>query len=254
MKMNERIITETIAVPIEVGSPPMAAYLVRPAARGRFPACVVCPEIFGLTRHIREAAERLAREGYFVVVPDFNHRTEPGAELGYDDEGRAKGLALLRQLTRPQVLGDLAAILRFLAHHPDAGAKIGVLGFSAGGHIAYLAATAFDVAAVVSLYGGWIANTNIPLSRPEPTIALTMGMARHGARLLFVVGADDHLIDKDQREAIEQALTEAKVRHELVVYDGVKHGFLFDGRPSFDAAASADTWGRILAMLAQELM
>jgi carboxymethylenebutenolidase len=253
MKMNEGIATETVTIPVDVGSPPMAAYLARPAAEGRFPVCIVCPEIFGLTHHVRDAAERLAREGYLAIVPDFSHRTEPGAVFGYDEDGRTRGLALLRQLRRLEVLDDLAAIMRYVRERRDARAKIAVLGFSAGGHIAYLAATTFDVAAIVSLYGGWLADTDIPLSQPEPTIALTPGIARHGARILYIVGADDHLITPDQRAAIEQALTAAKVRHELVVYASVKHGFLFDGRPAFDAAAADDAWRRILALLADEL-
>ena len=251
--MNRNIMVEAVAVAVDPGSPPMGAYLTRPAAPGRRPACILCPEIFGLTRHVREAAERLAGEGYVAIVPDFNHRTEPGVELGYDEAGRAKGLALLRQLHRPQVLDDLAATLRYLRYRSDTSAKTAVLGFSAGGHIAYLAATAFDVSAIVSLYGGWIANTDIPLSQPEPTIALTPDIARHGARVLYIVGSDDHLIARDQREAIEQELTAAKVRHELVVYEGVKHGFMFDGRPAFDAAASEDSWRRIIALFADEL-
>jgi carboxymethylenebutenolidase len=253
MEMNEGIVVETVLVPLEPGTPPMAAHLARPAAEGRFPVCIVCPEIFGLTHHVREAAGRLAREGYIAIVPDFNHRTEPGVELGYDEEGRAKGLSLLRQLRRPQVLDDVAAVMRYVRVRPDASAKVAMIGFSAGGHIAYLAATAFDVSAIVSLYGGWIANTDIPLSQPEPTIALTPAIARHGARVLYIAGADDHLITRDQGDAIEHALEAAKVRHEFVVYEGVKHGFLFDGRPAFDAAASDDAWRRIFALLAEEL-
>jgi carboxymethylenebutenolidase len=251
--MDQGIVIETIDVTVDIGAPPMRAYLARPSREGRFPVCVVCPEIFGLTRHIREVAARLAREGYVAIVPDFNHRIEPGVELGYDEEGRARGLALLRRLRRPEVLDDLAAIIRHISGRGDMRAEIAVVGFSAGGHIAYLAATAFDVEAVVSLYGGWIANTDIPLSQPEPTIALTPKIAVHGARVLYLVGADDHLVGKDERDAIGGALTAAKVRHELVVYDGVKHGFLFDGRPAFDAAAAGDAWRRILALLAEAL-
>ena len=251
--MNKDVVVETVAIPVEAGAPPMAAYLAKPALGEPFAGCIVCPEIFGLTHHIREAAQRLAREGYAAIVPDFPHRTAPGVELGYDEEGRARGLALLRQLRRPEVLEDIAATIRYFRDRSAAPVKIAVLGFSAGGHIAYLAATAFDVAAIVSLYGGWIATTDIPLSQPESTIALTPLIAQRGARVLYLVGGDDHLITQDQRDAIGRALQAAKARHELVVYAGVKHGFLFDGRPAFDAAASADAWRRILALLAEEL-
>jgi carboxymethylenebutenolidase len=150
-------------------------------------------------------------------------------------------------------LDDLSAIIRHIGSRGDVREKIAVIGFSAGGHIAYLAATAFDVEAVVSLYGGWIANTDIALSQPEPTIALTPKIAAHGARVLYLVGGDDHLIGRQEREAIGETLVAAKVRHELIVYDGVKHGFLFDGRPAYDAVAAEDAWRRIHTLLGEAL-
>jgi carboxymethylenebutenolidase len=235
------IVTDTIAISVDNESSTMSVFVAKPAAPGRHPSCIVCPEIFGLTHHVREATERLASAGYVAVVPDFHHRTEPGAVLGYDEAGRQKGLALLRQLHRPQVLEDLAATIRYLRARQDTTYKIAVLGFSAGGHIAYLAASAYDVSAVVSLYGGWITNMEIPLSRPEPTITLTPSIGRHGAHVLFIVGNEDHLIGKEQRDAIEGALRGAQVRHELVVYEGAKHGFFFDGRATFDPIAADDT-------------
>ena len=60
-----------------------------------------------------------------------------------------------------------------LQARPDTTGKVAALGFSAGGHMAYLGATAFDLTSVVSIYGGCLTNSDIPLSQPEPTIHLT---------------------------------------------------------------------------------
>ena len=48
-------------------------------------------EIFGINSHIRDVAERVAREGYVALAPDFFHRTAPGIEYGYDEAGMAVG-------------------------------------------------------------------------------------------------------------------------------------------------------------------
>ena len=61
--MGRDVVTNTVAISVEAGSPQISAYLARPAAHGRYSSCIICPEIFGLTAHIREAAERLAGEG-----------------------------------------------------------------------------------------------------------------------------------------------------------------------------------------------
>ncbi|MFF4416069.1 dienelactone hydrolase family protein [Streptosporangium sp. NPDC001559] len=110
-----------------------------------------------------------------------------------------------------------------------------------GGHIAYLAATEFDLDAVAVFYGGWLPTTDISISRPEPTLSLTPKIT---GRVLFLVGEEDHLITPDQRREIADALSEAGVRHEMVVYPGVGHSFL-----TTDPAASDDAWRRVHTLL-----
>src|SRR6516162_6395270 len=91
------------------------------------------------------------------------------------------------------------------------------------------------------LYGGWQAGTDIPMSRPTPTLAETPGIT---GRILYLVGKDDALIDAGQREQIRAALASAGVRHELVSYPGVGHAFFWPGTPPYDATARADAKGR----------
>src|SRR5262249_19884788 len=94
---------------------------------------------------------------------------------------------------------------------------------------------------------------DIPIGRPEPTLALTPGIAAHGGRLLFLVGDGDHLIDADQRRLIAEALRAAGVRHQMVVYPDTPHGFFCDRRDTFLRPASADRGRRVRALLDDEL-
>lgn len=118
----------------------MAAYIARPATPGTHPGVILAPELFGLDENIQATARRLAALGFTVVAPDFHHRTQPRAALAGDEAGRKRGFELLTLLTRDGVLADVEAIMNHLRAHEGTGDRIGMVGFSAGGHMAYLAA------------------------------------------------------------------------------------------------------------------
>jgi carboxymethylenebutenolidase len=251
--LPERVSTvfnmSTERVELDVGDgPPMGAYLARPDGAGPFPGVVVAMELFGVTAHVREVCDRLAGQGYLALAPDLYHRTAPDAELAEDGPGRERGFEQLNQMSRPQALADVRAAIEFL--RAQGSGSVGIVGLSVGGHVAYLAASEFDLAAVVVVYGGWIPTTDIPLSRPEPTLSLTPGIT---GEVLVLVGEDDHVVPPEQRSAIAGALEEAGVRHALVEYPGVGHGFLSERRESFDEAAAQDAWDRIDRLLAERL-
>jgi carboxymethylenebutenolidase len=234
-----------VVVPTSAGE--MDGWFVAPGSTPRG-AVLVCPEIFGVTAHTRRAAADLAKSGYAALALNLCYRSAPGLELARDEAGRARGLALLQELERDSVLADLSAAIAFLRARDPALPGIAVLGFSSGGHVAYLAACRLEVRIAISFYGGWITGTDIPLSRPEPTIDLTPGMRERGVRFLYLVGDRDFLITSAQREQLERALTSNGVRHEVVVYPDAEHAFLFH-----DSETSRDAWSRALAALAEEL-
>ena len=108
--------------------------------------------------------------------------------------------------------------------------RIAMIGFSAGGHLSYLAACRLPVSRTAVLYGGWLPSTDIPMSQPTPTLELTPGIT---GRLLYLVGEEDSLIGASQRGQIRDALRAAGTDHELVVYPGTEHAFFWPGtRPS----------------------
>lgn len=250
------IVSEQIEIVVDAdpASSAMGAYLGRPAAPATYPAVIVAHELFGVTAEIRGITDRIAELGYIAVAPAFYHRTAaPGTELTRDEDGRARGFELMGRLTRDQAVQDVDATLRYLSSRHDTTGQTAMVGFSLGGHIAYLAATELDLAATVVLYGGWIPTRDIPLSRPEPTITLTRGIADHGGRLLFLVGEEDHLIPAGQRRELEDALTAAHVPHELVVYPDTPHAFFWEGTDTFRRASRDDAWRRVRELLAAEL-
>lgn len=247
------IVTERVdlAVAEEGGTSPMGAHVARPAAAGSFHGVVVAMEMFGVTDYIRDVTERVARLGYVAIAPDFYHRSGPGIELPHGEEGRQAGFELVGRLTREGALRDVAAAMDHLAGRADGAAqRVAMLGCSLGGHVAYLAATSLDLAAAAVFYGGWLTTTDIPLSRPQPTVDLTAGI--HG-RVLYLAGEDDHAVPPDARAQIETALRSAGVRHEMVVYPDTPHGFFCDVRDTYRAPQAQDAWRRVRELLADEL-
>jgi len=241
--------TGRIQIPL-TGGGTMGGYLARPADGELLAAVIVYMEIFGINAHIRDVTERLAGEGYVALAPDYFHRTGPGVEYGYDDEGMAKGMALLSQLRADEMTSDARDAIHFLRDRPDVlGDRIGCMGFCIGGHMAYLTACETDVSATASFYGGGIAAEKGPGGQAS-TLSRTPGIK---GRILCLFGEQDSLIPQAQVEAIKAALAEHDIHREVVVYPGAEHGFFCDQRPSYRKDAAADAWKRVKELFKQEL-
>lgn len=253
--MEHKISTEWVDIADTVpGEPaPMSAYLARPATPGSYPNVLVAFEMFGITGYVRDVADRLASLGYNALVPDFYHRQGHRIELSTDAAGRSRGFELLHGITREGVRNDVRAARDHLADRAGGGGGTAMLGLSVGGHIAYYAATQLPLAALIVAYPGWLAGTEIPLSRPEPTLTLTRRIAALGTPVLFLVGAADHLVTAGQRADIARQLQDSGVRHEMVVYPDTPHGFLCPERDTYRQGAAADAWARTVALLADTL-
>jgi carboxymethylenebutenolidase len=238
--------TQTIRLAVADGST-LQAYVARPAGRAARTGVIVAHELFGVNPDIRAVADDLAAVGYLTVAPEFYHREAPaGRWLERDADGRAEGFGYLNRLGRQQALDDTAACIDWLTEQPPV-ERIAMIGFSAGGHLSYLAACRLPIEATAVLYGGWLPTTDIPMSQPTPTLDLTPGIR---GRILYLVGEDDALINAAQRRQIGDAMKAAGVEHDLVAYPGAKHAFFWAGTPAFDQAARDDAWSRMLAMLA----
>ena len=234
---------------IAVGDAQMGAYLARPEGDGPFPGVLVWMEIFGVNGHIRSVADRVAAEGYVALAPDFFHRSMPGIELGYDDDGMAKGMQGLGALDADEMIADAHAALATLRGRSDTTHKVGAMGFCIGGHMTYLTACETDVAAAASFYGGGIAAGQGPGGK-DSTVSRT---SKIDGRLLCLFGGQDGMIPQDQVAAVSDALDKAGTKHEVVVYDEADHGFFCDQRATFHESSASDAWTRVKALFSQEL-
>ncbi len=242
------ISTERVEIPQGGGS--FGAYLARPESGGPHPAVIVYMEIFGVNSHIRDVTERVAAEGCVAIAPDYFHRTGPGVELAYDDDGMAEGMKLLGALQADEMIADAQATIDYLRSRNDVnGAKIGAMGFCIGGHMTYLTACTTDVVASASFYGGGIAGPQGP-GGAESTVGRTAGIQ---GQILCLFGGQDSMIPMDQVDAVRKAIADGGVRGEVVVYDDADHGFFCDQRPTYHESSAKDAWERVKQLFASEL-
>ena len=240
----------TERIQIAVGSGSMGGYLALPEGPGPHPAVVVYMEIFGINSHIREVTERVAAEGYVALAVDFFHRTGPGIELGYDDDGFGKGFALLQQLAADEMISDARAAVEALRGRDDVrGDRIGAMGFCIGGHMTYLTACETEVKAAASYYGGGIAVDPAPGGAPA-TVTRTPKIQ---GRIVCYFGGQDAMIPMDQIDQIRKALQDAGVRHDVHVYPEADHGFHCDQRATYHEPSARDAWAKTLELFAAEL-
>jgi carboxymethylenebutenolidase len=254
MSEQNEILTEWTEIPVPGASHPMKAFLARPAEGGPRPAVLLGFEMFGVTGYLRALAEQVAAAGYLALVPDFYHwQSADGSvtELTADAGGRTRGLELINGLVRDQVTADVRAASEALTARPDCTGQVAMVGLSAGGHIAFYAATQVPLAALVAFYPGWLTGSDVGLSRDEPLLASAPGLAALGTPVLIMMGADDHLYAPGDIEAIDAALKAAGVDYELVVYPQTPHGFACFERDTYRPEAAEDAWRRARALLAR---
>lgn len=242
--------TSNQRVEIAVGADSMGGYLARPANDDGYPGVLLFMEVFGINRHIRAVVDRVAAEGYVVLAPNVFHRSDPGVELEYDADGLSRGVDMMGQVGAGELIADMKAAVEFLETREDISGKgIGVMGFCFGGHAAYLAACELPVKAAVSFYGGGVA-TAAPGNEGLPTVERSGSIT---GSILCLFGENDTYIPADNVATVREALANADVDHEVVVYDGVGHGFFCDERPDYDKDSADDAWARLTTLFADKL-
>lgn len=242
---------------------PVGGWLVAPPAESESSrAIVLVHEVYGLDRHVRALAGRLAAEGYTVLAPDLYAREgTPGpveeGQAGAQGDGPAPPWtpeairAAVAGLPDRRALGDLDAAARRLAAEPGVDARsVAVVGFCMGGTLALmLGCTSRHVACVVDFYGGPLYRE---LSANKPTQPLELHL-NLDVPLLALFGERDAHIPAEHVELLRERLSMAGKDFEIVTLPDAGHGFLNDTRPGYAPAAAEEAWRRTLAFLDERL-
>src|SRR5581483_4131287 len=128
----------------------LSGFLCRPKGTEPLPALLLIQEWWGLNDHIKEVAQRLAKEHYVVFAPDLYSR------LGnVVTQNAAEAAKLSEAIPTDQLLSDLLGAVRYLKGLPHVNErKVGVIGFCVGGSYALsLACRTEEIRCAVPFYG-----------------------------------------------------------------------------------------------------
>lgn len=188
-------------------------------------AIVVLQEIFGVTPHIREVADRYAAEGYLAVAPDLFWRVEPGLSLTHSKEDMQRAFSILGQFSETLGVQDTGHAVTYAKAQPGID-EVAIVGMCLGGKLAYLAAAMLPVAACLSFYGVGIEKNLVEAANIK-------------APLLMFFGGKDKYASQSVREQIEKAVADKK-DVAIHVYEDSDHGFYTRGDPEVIRSAHAE--------------
>ena len=222
-----------------------AAFFV-PAGKGPWPAVLMWPDILGLRPVFREMGERLAEQGYVVLIPNPFYRTRRApivtGSFDFGDKAAMAGLMTLKDsLTDARVANDARAFLAFLDEQKEVDRRrpVGVQGYCFSGPFAFRAAAVRPdrVGAVATFHGGGLVTKDA--NSPHLLIPRTK------ASFLVAIAQND---DKNQPEAknILKAAFAAAKRPATVEVFPADHGWCVAGSPAYNEAAAERAWAELI--------
>jgi dienelactone hydrolase len=192
------------------GDTPLKGYIAYDdAKKDKGPGVVVVHEWWGITQHVKDYAQELAKMGYTAIAVDMygNGKTA-------DDPKTAGELSGAVRKAPAVMKSRFDAGRALLAAQPTVDAsRIGAIGFCFGGGVVLdMARMGSDLAGVASFHGSL--GTDTP--------------AKAGAvktRLLVMNGADDPFVKPEAIDAFKKEMDAAKVNYRFINYPGAVHAF-----------------------------
>jgi len=230
------MIEQDVLINTKYGRQP--GYAACPSEAGAFPPILIYMDAPGFREELRVMARRVAKHGYFCLVPDLYYRI---GTLRFDAQRRNDAMsavirAAMQSLTNTAVAEDTAGMIAFVDGQEKARAGgVGCVGHCMSGPFAVTAAARYSrMRAAAALYG-----VDMVTDRPDSPHAV-LGQVQ-GELYLGFAGIDP-AVPPTVVPTLERVLREIGGRHRIETYAGVHHGFMFPNRPDYDPAAAERCW------------
>jgi len=215
----------------------VSGYLARPDVTEGAPAIIVIQEWWGLNGQIRGVADRLARAGYFALVPDLYR----GASTVEQEEAHH----LMSNLNfGDAVTQDIRGAVQYLG---GLSSRIGITGFCMGGALTLLALNAIpELAAGVPWYG------MPPLEALDPAHLKAPILAHWATQdAFFVAEGVDKLEEKLRAGGVDLTFHRYLAHHAFANEDAIGDGRI--AGTQYDPAWAQVAWDRTLTFFARQL-
>jgi carboxymethylenebutenolidase len=242
---------------IETPEGVMDAFVARPSRAA--PAVILYMDVWGLREELFDLARRVAKQGYYCIVPNFYYRQGRVRFEFRNAQGQTVSMTKLpaeakeqvarqtRQLSDAMVIEDSKAILRFLKTKEAVTGPVGSIGFCMGGrHAMCAAAHCPDMQATASLHG-----TRLVLDTP---LSPHRFADKFRGEIYCGFAEHDDLAPPETIAALAKVLGDrSNVQYSFTVHPGTVHGYSLPDRDVHDKAATERDWEHILAMFARRL-
>jgi carboxymethylenebutenolidase len=208
-------------------------YLATPPS-GTGPGVLVIQEWWGLVDHIKDVADRFARQGFVALAPDLYHGEKTKSP---DQAGK-----MLMALNIAETAKDLRGAAMYVRARPEIQPKkVAAVGFCMGGQLALFGATAHSdvINAAVDFYGIH--------PKVDPDVSKLSGP------VLAHFGRRDKSVNEKTARALVDRIKAAGKAVEAYFYDA-DHAFFNDQRPEVYNRPSAElAWDRTVDFLRRSL-
>jgi carboxymethylenebutenolidase len=231
------------------------AVLIHPRGDGKWPAVLIWPDIMGLRPAFRDMGERLAAQGYTVLVVNPFYRSAKAPVIGdnFDfgnPEQRAKLTGYRSAMTNDGIDRDAVAYLAFLDAQTvtDTSKKAGVQGYCMGGALSFRTAAAVSnrIGAVGSFHGG----NGLVTDKPDSPHLL---IPKTNAAFLVCQAQNDDASNPKMKEDLKAAFAAAG-RHATVEVYAANHGWCVPGGQVYNQAEAERAWANLSTLYKTSLV
>lgn len=220
-------------------------------ASGMHPAVILWPDIAGIRPAKRQMAQRLADEGYAVLLANPYYRDVAGQQFEDFASFAANGgfdkvKPWRSKFTPATIQTDARACAQWLLEQPevDTDRGIGTQGYCMTGSFAVVAPSADDhIQAGASFHGGGLVRED----GPSPHT-----MLRADAHYLIAIAQDDDAQAPGAKTALRNAATAVGCEAEIEVYPA-DHGWCVPDSPAYDREQAERAWARLLRLYSAAL-
>ena len=230
------------------------AYFVHPV-KGKHPAVLVWPDIFGLRPAFRQMGKRLAESGYSVLVINPFYRkqkapTAPDHPNFQDPATRDMLMGLAGSLSAETNVTDAKAFGAWLDAQPSVNTKkkMGTTGYCMGGPLVMRTAATLPrrVGGAATFHGGGLVT-----DKPDSPHLLIPQMKAH---YLIAIADNDDQKEPESKNVLKAEFAKAKLPAEIEVYKGSQHGWCPPDAAVYNAELAEKAWERLLVLFKKTLV
>ncbi len=230
------------------------AYFVHPS-KGRHPAVLIWPDIFGLRPAFKQMGKRLAGSGYSVLVINPFYRTKraptaPEHADFQDPATRTMLTSLMNSLTADTTFTDARTFVPWLDRQRavDTRRKMGTTGYCMGGPFTFRTAAAFPdrIGAGASFHGA-----SLVTDKSDSPHLLIPQIKAH---FLIAIAENDDKRQPEAKDVLRAAFEKAGNPAEVEVYQGTLHGWCPPDSRVYNHDQAERAWGRMLALFETALV